>query len=46
MYVIMGKYNHRVEEIDTAESRKEARFLLSEYRLAFGMNWELWVKEI
>jgi hypothetical protein len=43
-YLIMGKYRGQIEEIDEAKTRKEAQYLLSEYRLAFGLGWQLWIK--
>jgi hypothetical protein len=39
MYRIMGKYRGKTEEIDTAETRKEADRLVEEYRVAFGSQW-------
>ena len=45
-YRIMGSYRGRAEEVDTADSEKEANRLLGEYRMAFGAGWTLWVEEI
>lgn len=43
-YPIMGKYqNGETEQVDSAESREEASRLLSEYILAFGAGWRLWI---
>jgi hypothetical protein len=42
-YRIMGSYQGRTEEIDTAETRKEANRLAAEYRMAFGAGWSIWV---
>jgi hypothetical protein len=39
---IWGRYQGSVEEIDTAETWQEARYLLNEYRTAFGPGWNLW----
>jgi len=44
MIRIMGVYRGRTEEIDTADTHKEARILLNEYRMAFGVGWSLWVE--
>ena len=44
MYKIMGRYgNGRAEEVDSADTRKEAEYLLAEYRLAYGAGWRLWI---
>lgn len=45
LYVIMGEYQKNTEEVDTADSLREAGELLIEYRLAFGPDWRLWVAE-
>jgi hypothetical protein len=45
MYKIMGKYGEETEEIDTAKNKKEAEYLLCEYKLAFGRGWTIWIKE-
>jgi hypothetical protein len=45
MFKIMGKYQGKTEEIDSAETRSEADYLLGEYRLAYGAGWKLWVKK-
>ena len=40
-YVIYGRTSGtRYEEIDRAATRQELRYLLGEYRLAFGPGWE------
>lgn len=44
VYKIIGRYAGQTEEVDEAETRKEARYLLNEYRLAFGAGWSLWIK--
>lgn len=42
MWRIMGRYKSgEWEEIDTAESKASARYLLGEYQLAFGQGWAL-----
>ncbi len=40
---IMGRYAGSTEEIDTADTRQEARQLLAEYVMAFGAGWSLWI---
>jgi hypothetical protein len=46
-YEIIGKYkNFPKEVVDTAEDRKEANYLLSEYRLAYGSEWSLSLKRV
>jgi hypothetical protein len=45
MYKIMGTYQGNTEEIDEADTRKEALYLLGEYRLAFGSEWVLRIKK-
>ena len=45
-YKIMGKYrNHPKEEIDTADSLREAKYLLGEYQIAYGNDWNLSIKK-
>jgi len=44
MYKIMGRYNGAdAEEIDEADTREDAEYLLEEYSTAFGDGWELWI---
>ena len=46
-YRIVGKHRDLFpEEIDTAETLENAEYLLNEYRLAFGVGWELWVEAV
>ncbi len=42
MYKIMGKSKQGKEELDTAETRKEAQRLVGEYIMAFGAGWTIW----
>ena len=44
MIRIMGTYQGQIEEIDTAETMKEARALVKEYRVAFGSAWQITIK--
>jgi hypothetical protein len=40
MYKIVGSYKGgSFEEIDLAKSQDEAKYLLGEYRLAYGNDW-------
>lgn len=45
MIKIMGKYNGRTEEIDSFETVNEATKMLTEYRMAFGLGWYLYISE-
>jgi hypothetical protein len=40
----MGRSDFGTEEVDTAETRHEADYMLGEYRLAFGPGWVLWIE--
>lgn len=44
MFVILGRYHGRTEEIDSFSSRKEAERMLVEYMMAFGPSWTLWIQ--
>ena len=41
----MGKYNGQSEIIDSFEDETEAWTMLSEYIIAFGSNWQIWIEE-
>ena len=41
MYKVMGKYQGKWEEIDTAEDINEADYLVSKYRMAYGPEWTI-----
>ena len=45
MYKIMGKSKQGKEELDTAETRKEAQRLVGEYIMAFGPGWTVWLEK-
>ena len=45
MYKIMGKYDGTTEEIDVADEWSEAIYMVDEYTMAFGSDWEIWVEE-
>jgi hypothetical protein len=40
----MGEYRGCKEEIDDTESLKEARYLLREYKIAYGGDWRIWIE--
>jgi hypothetical protein len=44
MIRIMGTYQGRTEEIDTADTAAEARYLVAQYQLAFGPAWVILTK--
>lgn len=43
-YRIMGNYRRSTEELDHADSEKEANRLRNEYAMAFGKDWQVWVE--
>lgn len=44
MYKIYGKYPGEPREIiDEFDTKQEAREMLSEYRMAYGYEWKLWI---
>ena len=45
-YQIWGRGENGAEQIDSFDSMKEARINLSEYRLAYGAGWNLWIKTV
>ena len=45
MYKIMGKHNDCTEEIDTADEWSEAIYLVDEYTMAYGSDWEIWIED-
>ena len=42
----MAKWNNNnVEEIDTADTKEEAEYLLGEYKMAFGLSCSrIWIE--
>lgn len=44
-YRIMGKYRGRTEELDSTDSKANAKYMVHEYQLAFGAGWSVWIKE-
>jgi hypothetical protein len=45
MFIIMGTYQGKTEEIDEFDTRDEAEKMLGEYRMAFGAGYALWIIE-
>jgi len=46
IFTIVGqRERERSEEIDTTETREGADYLLGEYQLAFGPEWNIWIEE-
>ena len=45
MYKIICEYCGVTEEIDEFETREEATQMLTEYRMAYGSEWKLWIKK-
>ena len=42
MFIVRGKYQSLpFEDVDEAETLKEARYLLGEYSMAYGAGWIL-----
>jgi hypothetical protein len=39
---IWGKYRDKVEKIDSTTSQRDARYLVGEYRMAYGQEWIVW----
>ena len=45
-YKLMGKYNGQTEEIESdIKDMDDANYLLAEYQMAYGNNWEIWIEE-
>jgi hypothetical protein len=46
MFIIKGRYmGQRAETIDTFDTMEEAANMLTEYRIAFGAAYVLWIDE-
>lgn len=41
---ILGTYRGNTEEIDTADTRREAKYLQGEYQLAYGSEWTVTIR--
>ena len=46
MFKIVGVYEGNREVIDEFDTREEAERMLVEYRMAFGKDWLLSIKEV
>lgn len=44
MFKIIGTYKGKTEVLDTAKTLREANYLASEYRMAFGSQWVITIK--
>jgi hypothetical protein len=44
-YTIYGSYRGNTEEIDTAEDLTSAEYLVGEYKLAYGKDWDIWYED-
>ena len=45
MFVIIGTYHGKSEEIDSVETKSYAEYLLREYSMAYGKDWALRIVE-
>lgn len=45
MYNIVGEHKGEKEVIDTSEQLSQANYMLTEYRMAFGPEWTLWIEK-
>jgi hypothetical protein len=43
-YKIMASSRYGKEEIDTAQTLQEAKYLVNEYRLAYGPEFTIYIK--
>ncbi len=46
MYAIYGTYRGETEEIDTAETKTKANYLVGEYQMAYGPEWTIIVRKV
>jgi len=44
-YTIIGVYKGEKEEIDRADHKRDAEYLVREYQLAFGRDWIIYFKK-
>lgn len=44
MFKIMGKYKGATEELDTADTMKEAEYLRAEYAMAYKGIYTIWIE--
>lgn len=45
MYKIIASSQYGTETIDTAKTKKEAEYLINEYRLAYGTGFFIYAKK-
>lgn len=45
MYKIMAVSRYGTEQVDEADTLKEARYLVGEYRLSFGSGFSIYIKK-
>lgn len=45
MFKILGTYQNKTKEIDTADTMSDAKYLAQEYRIAYGMGWTICVQD-
>ena len=43
MFKIYGTFQGNTELIDEVETKEEAYELQTEYLIAFGQNWKIWI---
>ena len=41
MFLIIGKYKGESEVIDQTDDKKDAEYLVMEYAMGFGSDWEI-----
>ena len=46
MYKIYARSKWGTEVVDTAESKREATYLVGEYSIAYGSEFELWYSDL
>jgi hypothetical protein len=44
MFKIIGVYRGEKEVLDSFETRDEAEAMLTEYRLAYGSSWHIYIR--
>ena len=45
VYHIYGKYNGNSEEIDATTGYNSAMYLVREYQMAYGNQWQIWAED-
>jgi hypothetical protein len=45
MFKLIGVYQGQKETIDEFETREEAEKMLTEYRIAYGAGWNIFIKK-